>query len=203
MKKVRVFLTVLVGVMALSLTSAEAAVLVGQPAPDFTLTDTQGQKHSLSDYKGKYVVLEWVNYECPFVKKHYQSGNMQQLQKKVAEKDVVWLSINSSAEGKQGYYQSSEVNQIMVNADAHPKAYLFDTNGDVGRIYEAKTTPHMFIVNPQGELIYQGAIDSIASFDQADVPRAQNYVLTALSEAMEGKAVSQTSTKSYGCSVKY
>jgi len=183
--------------------SAQAAVETNELAPDFTLTDTNGKAHKLSDYKGKIVVLEWVNFECPFVKKHYQSGNMQSLQKDMTAKDVVWLSINSSAEGKQGYYQAAEVNEIMMNSNASPTAYLLDTNGEVGHLYGAQTTPHMFIIDPQGTLIYQGAIDNKPTFDLNDIPSAKNFVLLALNAAMTGEKVEDTTTAPYGCSVKY
>lgn len=183
--------------------SAQAAVITNQESPDFTLMDSMGQEHSLSQYRGKYVVLEWVNYECPFVKKHYQSGNMQSLQGTNTANGVVWLSINSSAKDKQGYYEPDQINQIIENSDSKPTAYLIDTNGSIGKLYGAKTTPHMYIVNPEGVLIYQGAIDSVPSVDSADIPGATNYVQQALNQAMAGESVSEATTKSYGCSVKY
>lgn len=180
-----------------------ADVNVGETAPDFTLTDTNGKAQSLSSYKGKFVVLEWLNHDCPFVHKHYDSGNMQALQKEYTGKDVVWLSINSSAEGKEGYYSAEKSNELTKEKDASPTAVLLDTDGKVGKLYGAKTTPHMFIVSPQGLLIYQGAIDDKASADQEDIKTSKNYVKAALDEAIAGKAVSEPSTKSYGCSVKY
>jgi len=180
-----------------------ADVSINTPAPDFTLNDSNGLTHSLTEYKGKYVVVEWVNYECPFVIKHYGSGNMQKLQNELTAKDVIWLSINSSAEGNQGYFPTEKINALMEERGAKSTAYLLDTDGTVGKMYGAKTTPHMFIVNPDGNLIYKGAIDDIASFDPADIPNAQNYVLAALSAAMAGNDVAVPSTKSYGCSVKY
>jgi peroxiredoxin len=182
---------------------AQAEVKTNGVAPDFTLTDTFGQQHSLSSYKGKYVVLEWVNYECPFVKKHYQSGNMQSLQAKLTGEDVVWLSINSSAEGKQGFYAPEAINEIIDNSQAKPTAYLLDTSGDVGRLYGAKTTPHMYIIDPQGVLIYQGAIDDKPTFDQADIAKAKNYVLDAVTAARAGNSIADATTTPYGCSVKY
>lgn len=172
-------------------------------APDFTLTDTHGKKHTLSAYRGKYVVLEWVNYDCPFIKKHYHSGNMQKLQKEFTAKGVVWLSINSSADGKQGFYTPEQINRKMAKWGAAPTAYLYDTDGTVGKTYGAQTTPHMFIINPEGRLIYQGAIDSIPSYDPADIPKADNYVADALNAALAGKPIAVSRTKSYGCSVKY
>jgi len=184
-------------------TLATAEVETNKPAPDFTLTDSKGIEHHLSDYKGKYVVLEWVNFDCPFVKKHYQSGNMQSLQKQLTSEDVIWLSINSSAEGKQGNYTPEQINEIMNNSHAVPSAYLIDANGEVGRMYGAKTTPHMFIVNPDGTLIYQGAIDDQPTFDPADIAKAKNYVLSAMAAAKSGQAIQEPTTTSYGCSIKY
>ena len=172
-------------------------------APDFTLKDTNGTSHSLSDFRGKYVVLEWINHDCPFIKKHYKSGNMQQLQKTYKGKGVVWLSINSSAPGKQGNYSSAEWNKLSAKKGAQPTAVLLDPSGKVGRLYGAKTTPHMFIINPEGQLIYNGAIDDIRSADPADVPRANNYVKQVLDEVMGGQSASVSSTQPYGCSVKY
>jgi peroxiredoxin len=176
---------------------------VDQAAPEFTLTDSNGKQHSLSDFHGKFVVLEWVNYDCPFVRKHYGSRNMQRLQRAYTEKDVVWLSICSSAPGKQGYFEPDELQARIIEEDAVPTAYLIDADGAVGKLYEARTTPHMFVISPKGILLYAGAIDDIASTDVDDVPKATNYVRTALDAALAGKPVTTTSTKSYGCSVKY
>ncbi len=182
---------------------ARGAAEVGQPAPEFTLTDSRGQTHSLADFKGKTVVLEWVNFGCPFVKKHYDGGNMQALQKEYTGKDVVWLAICSSAEGKQGYMTPDEINTALGEKDATPTAYLLDTDGKVGKLYGAKTTPHMYVIDPEGKLVYAGAIDSIASANAADVEKADNYVTMALAETLEGKPVNTASTQPYGCSVKY
>lgn len=176
---------------------------VGSPAPAFTLTDTKGKQHNLADYKGKYVVLEWVNLGCPFVKKHYESGNMQATQKKAVEKGVVWLSVNSSAKWKQGNMSASAWNEEIAGRKMASTAVLIDESGEVGRTYGAKTTPHMYVVNPDGVLIYKGAIDDQPSTNKDDIPRAKNYVLAALDESMAGKPVSMASTQSYGCSVKY
>jgi peroxiredoxin len=176
---------------------------VGKPAPTFSLTDSNGKSHSLASLKGKYVVLEWVNYDCPFVKKHYDSGNMQKLQKEFTAKGVVWLSINSSAPGKQGNFPTDKINTLMKEKDAHPDAYLLDSSGEIGKLYGAKTTPHMYIVNPEGTLIYNGAIDDKPSANPADVAAAKNYVRATLDEAMAGKAVTTSATQPYGCSVKY
>lgn len=203
MCKLRIFILNLILTVLIPGVMAYAEVVVNSPAPDFALTDSQGVEHKLTDYKGSYVVLEWVNYDCPFVIKHYGSGNMQSLQKKMKEEGVVWLSINSSAEGKQGCFPPDQINSLMVERSATPTAYLIDKDGMVGKTYEAKTTPHMYIVNPEGTLIYQGAIDSIPSFDVEDIAKAENYVLLAVSEAKAGKALTHPSTTSYGCSVKY
>ena len=176
---------------------------VGSPAPAFTLTDTKGKQHNLADYKGKYVVLEWVNLGCPFVKKHYESGNMQATQKKAVAKGVVWLSVNSSAKWKQGHMSPSAWNDEIADRKISSTAVLLDESGQVGRAYGAKTTPHMYIVNPQGVLIYKGAIDDQPTTNKDSIPGARNYVLAALDESLAGKPVSTASTQSYGCSVKY
>lgn len=175
----------------------------GETAPNFTLNDTNGVVHSLSQYKGKFVVLEWFNYDCPFVKKYYDHGTMQALQKEYKAKDVVWLAINSSAEGKEGYYPADKLNALSKEKGMAATAVFMDSDGKVGKLYGAKTTPHMFVIDPQGLLIYQGAIDNKPSTDTADLATAVNYVKSALDEALAGKAVTEASTKSYGCSVKY
>lgn len=180
-----------------------AAATVGRPAPGFTLDGSDGKKHSLSDYRGKVVVLEWVNYDCPFVKKHYGSGSMQTLQKKYVAKDVVWLSVNSSAPGKQGNYPPEKINELLKEKKAAPTAYLFDPDGKAGTAYGAKTTPHMFVIDPKGTLVYAGAIDNKPTTDVEDVRAAKNYVDIALYEVLAGKPVTTSSTQSYGCSVKY
>ncbi len=182
---------------------AMANVKTGGPAPDFTLSDTGGKSHSLSGFKGKFVVLEWLNHDCPFVQKHYGSGNMQSLQKEFTGNGVIWLSINSSSEGQQGQYSPQEADELTRQTGAAPTAVLLDSDGKVGRRYGARTTPHMFIINPDGVLIYQGAIDDKASTDPEDIPDSKNYVKAALSEAMSGQPVTTPTTKSYGCSVKY
>ena len=176
---------------------------VGQPAPEFTLTDSTGTSRSLGDFKGKFIVLEWFNNECPFVRKHYESGNMQRLQAAYTAKGVVWLTVASSAPGKQGYMTPEQAQAVIRARNAHQTALLLDPDGTVGQRYGAKTTPHLFIINPEGVLIYAGAIDDIASVDQADIDRAENYVRRALDEALAGRPVSVAQTRSYGCSVKY
>jgi len=183
--------------------SARAAATVGQAAPDFTLTDTAGKAHALSAAKGKFVVLEWVNYDCPFVGKHYKSGNMQGLQRKYTEKGVVWLQINSSAPGKQGAYDGARAAALSKQKGAASTAYLLDPSGAVGRLYGAKTTPHMFVIDPRGTVVYAGGIDDTPSPDVEDIPRAKNFVSAALDEAMAGKPVTNVSSQPYGCSVKY
>jgi len=183
--------------------AAYAAPEIGGKAPDFSLTDTNGKTESLSQFKGEYVVLEWTNPDCPFVHKHYDSGNMQKLQKEFTAKGVVWLTIDSSAPGKQGNYTPNQLNEILKQRHAAPTAMLVDSGSGVAIAYGAKTTPHMFVINPDGNLIYEGAIDSIASPDQADISKATNYVQTALDEAMAGKPVTTPTSRSYGCSVKY
>ena len=175
----------------------------GALAPDFTLPDAGGAARSLADYRGKWVVLEWVNYDCPFVRKHYGSGNMQKVQAAARAKGVVWLSINSSAPGKQGHFEGAALTQRMSDVKAQPDAYLQDPEGKVGKLYLAKTTPSMFVVNPEGLVVYAGAIDDKPSADKEDVATAKNYVQAALDEAMAGKPVLTAATKSYGCGVKY
>jgi len=176
---------------------------IGSPAPAFTLTDTRGKQHNLADFKGKYVVLEWVNLGCPFVRKHYESGNMQATQKKAVEKGVVWLSVCSSAKWKQGHLSAAGWNEEIANRKMASTAVLIDESGEVGRTYGAKTTPHMYVVNPDGVLIYKGAIDDKPTTNKDTIPVAKNYVLAALDESMGGKPVSTASTTPYGCSVKY
>ena len=176
---------------------------VGSGAPAFTLKDTSGKEHSLSDYKGKFVVLEWFNEGCPFVKKHYTSGNMQKLQQEYTGKDVVWLSINSSAPGKEGHVTAETAQKTISEWKMNATKILLDHDGKVGKMYGAKTTPHMFVIDKEGKLVYQGAIDSKPSSDTADVEGAENYVKVALDSSMAGKPVATSSTKPYGCSVKY
>lgn len=186
-----------------SATLAFAAPKVGEPAPDFSLPDTFGGTQSLEDFKGRYVVLEWVNHDCPFVKKHYNAGNMQRLQKEYTAKGVVWLSICSSALGKQGNLSPEEWNQVTTEMGANPTAVLLDPDGEVGHAYHATATPDMFVINPEGEIVYMGAIDSIASTDPADIAVATNYVKAALDAAMAGDPVATPETKPYGCGIKY
>ena len=196
-------LTAVASVFFLVAGAAQAAAKVGEPAPAFTLPGSDGAPHALADYKGKYVVLEWTNHECPFVKKHYSSGNMQSTQKELTGKGAVWLSVISSAPGKQGHVDAAGASTLTKSRGAAPTAVLLDPSGDVGHKYEAKTTPHMYIVGPDGKLIYMGGIDSIPSSDAGDIAQATPYVKVALAEAMGGKPVTHATTKPYGCSVKY
>jgi peroxiredoxin len=190
---------------ALSLTAAPllAKVEVGQPAPAFSLTDSNGKTRSLNEFKGKTVVLEWTNAECPFVKKHYGSGNMQAQQKEATSAGVVWLSINSGAPGKQGQVDGAGANALIKTSNGAPTAYLLDPEGNTGKAYGAKTTPHMYVIDGQGVLRYMGGIDSIQSADAADIPKSTQYVKQALAELASGKPVSVPVSQPYGCSVKY
>jgi peroxiredoxin len=189
--------------LLLLLISSAYAVKVGESAPDFQATDSHGQVHKLSQYRGKFVVLEWHNNGCPYTRKHYESGNMQRLQREWTGKGVAWFTIISSAPGQQGYVTAEQENDYLKQMKASPSAALLDPQGDVGRLYSAKTTPHMFIINPEGMLVYDGAIDNKATTDQADISTAKNYVSQALEEAMAKKPVSIPTSRPYGCSVKY
>ena len=182
---------------------ASAAAVVGKPAPNFKLADVNGKPVSLSNFRGKTVVIEWNNPECPFVKKHYGSGNMQKTQAAAAKGGVVWLTINSSAPGKQGHMSAAQAKAFVAKAGARPTAYLLDHNGVVGKTYDAKTTPHMFVVNKAGTVVYAGGIDDKPTANPADVKGARNHVLAALAELKGGKAVSVASSRPYGCNVKY
>ncbi|HET6349928.1 MAG TPA: thioredoxin family protein [Candidatus Krumholzibacteria bacterium] len=184
-------------------TKSAMTAAIDKPAPDFKLTGIDGKEYALSAFKGKYVVLEWNNLDCPFVKKHYGSGNMQALQKKYTEKGVVWLTICSSAAGKQGYYDPAALQEMTKERKVASTAYLRDPDGTVGREYGAKTTPDMFVINPEGVLIYAGAIDNKPSTDPRDIATADNYVSACLDASMAGKPVATKSTVSYGCGVKY
>src|SRR5881394_1293808 len=175
---------------------------VGTAAPDFSLTDAKGETYSPSQYKGKYVVLEWFNPECPFVKKHYGSGNMQKLQEEFTGKGVVWLSIDSSAPGLEGNLTAEQANAKMMEWKTKQTALVLDPDGKAGRTYGAKNTPHMFVINPEGKIIYEGAIDSKATPNPSDIANSTNYVKAALDESMGGKPITTSTTKPYGCSVK-
>ncbi len=183
--------------------AAPTGPVLGEAAPNFTLADLDGKPVELASFKGKYVVLEWTNYDCPFVKKHYSSGNMQALQDKNVADGVIWLTINSSAEGKQGNFPPAKWKELAAERKSAPSAILLDPDGKVGKLYMAKTTPEMFVIDPNGSLIYMGAIDDNSSTNPEDAKTAINYVQLALDEAKAGKPVSVPITKSYGCSVKY
>jgi peroxiredoxin len=182
---------------------AQAAVKTGQQAPDFTLSDGAGKTYSLSSNLGKYVVLEWFNEGCPFVQKHYESGNMQKLQAAYKDKGVVWYSILSSAEGKEGHAVGADAVKQYEKNKLQSAALLLDPEGKVGRSYGAKVTPHLFVIDPKGKIIYQGGIDDKASTDAEDIAKSRNHVQMALDEALAGKPVSVADTKPYGCGVKY
>ena len=183
--------------------AASAGVQPGDAAPAFSLPGSDGKSHALADYAGKFVVLEWTNDGCPFVRKHYGSGNMQALQKDATAQGVIWLSMISSAPGKEGHVTAARAAQLTQERHASPTVVLLDEKGDTGRAYGAKTTPHLFIVDPKGKVIYAGGIDSIASADVEDLKSATPYVKVALGEALAGKPVSTPATRPYGCSIKY
>src|SRR5688572_22568172 len=176
---------------------------VGAAAPDISVTDSKGKTQTISQYKGKTVVLEWFNPGCPFVVKHYGSGNMQKLQEEYTGKGVVWLTIDSSAPGKEGHLTAEQAEKQITEWKMKSSALLLDPDGKAGQAYGAKNTPHMFIISPEGKVIYQGAIDSKPSSKPEDIASSTNYVKVALDESMAGKPVSNASTKPYGCSVKY
>ena len=187
----------------LAASAANAAATVGQPAPAFTLSDTNGKTVNLADYKGKTVVLEWHNPECPFVKKHYDSANMQGLQSRYTKDDVVWLAVSSTEPSHQDYKKPEVMNAILKTSKATPTAYLMDESGATGKNYGAKTTPHMYVINGQGTLVYAGGIDDKRSADIADIKIAKNFVSAALDEMKAGKPISVSTSTPYGCSVKY
>jgi len=187
----------------LAATIASAAPAPGQPAPSFRASDVTGKAVSLADFKGKYVVLEWNNPGCPFVQKHYDSGNMQSLQKRYGDENVAWLSINSTSESSSDYMAPAKLAAWFKQHNAAPTAVLMDTNGEVGRAFGAKVTPHMYVIDPNGTLVYAGAIDDKRSANPADVKTASNFVATALTEAKSGKPVSKATSNAYGCSIKY
>jgi peroxiredoxin len=189
--------------LAIAVTLPVSAAKVNEAAPDFSVTDSNGKTHKLSDFKGKWVVLEWHNQGCPYVKKHYSSGNMQKLQKEWTAKGVVWLTVISSAQGQQGYVTPAQANTYVADQKAAPTAVLLDPTGKMGMAYGAKTTPHMYVISPDGKLLYNGAIDDKPTTDVNDVPAASNFLNAALNEAMAGKAVAMPTTKPYGCNVKY
>lgn len=189
--------------MSLLSPGAYAAVNIGQPAPGFTGTDSNGVQHTLQQYQGRTVVLEWTNHDCPYVRKHYQSNNMQNLQKQASADGVVWLTIISSAPGKQGHVSARQANELSTSRGAAPAAVILDPSGDIGRAYGAKTTPHMYIIDKAGTLVYMGGIDNIPSADMDDIQSATNYVRAALGQLSGGQPIRDSVTRPYGCSVKY
>lgn len=189
--------------IAFSIAPAAWAAKVGQPAPDFSAPDTQGKAVKLSDYRGKYVVLEWTNPECPYVRRHYNSGNMPSLQKELGAKEVVWLAVNSTNQSSSEFKSPQEMSKWMSEKGAAPRATLIDSDSKVAKLYEARTTPHMYVIDPQGKLIYAGAIDDSRWASQAKTKDSKNHVRAALGEAMAGKPVSVAATSPYGCTVKY
>ena len=190
-------------ITALYACGSSATLRVGEPAPAFEGLDTRGNVQRLADYRGKTVVLEWTNHDCPYVRKHYGAGNMQEQQREAAAQGVVWLSIISSAPGKQGHVSPEESEELARTRNATPRAVILDSEGKIGRAYNAKTTPHMFIIDETGVLVYMGGIDSISTANPDDIPQATQYVSVALQELAAGKPVSTPVTKPYGCSVKY
>jgi hypothetical protein len=192
-------------IIALSagLQTATAKARIGAPAPDFTLTDSNGRAHALADFKGKTLVLEWTNHECPYVGKHYRGNNMQVLQKKWTDQGVVWLSVISSAPGQPGHISPQQANKLTADRGAAPTAVLFDPTGKTGRAYGARTTPHMYVINAEGSLVYMGGIDNRPTARLEDLKGARNFVDAALSEISQGKPVSVTGSRAYGCSIKY
>jgi peroxiredoxin len=196
-------LTVAFFSFATSALYAAESPAVGSAAPDFSLPDAKGKTHSLAENKGKYVVLEWFNPDCPFVKKHYGSGNMQKLQTEFTGKGVVWFSIDSSAPGAEGNLTGDQAQKVMQKWNTKQTALLLDPEGKAGHSYGARNTPHMFVINPEGKIIYEGAIDSKATPNPDDISSSTNYVKVALDESMNGKPVSNSNTRPYGCSVKY
>lgn len=183
--------------------TASAEPSVDKPAPLFSGKTADGKTIDLQSLRGKTVVLEWTNHECPFVKKHYESGNIPQLQKEAVAQGIVWLQVISSAPGKQGYVDGPTAIKLNAERNATPTNTILDPEGTIGRLYAAQTSPHLFIIDPEGVLVYKGGIDSIPSADQADIAKAENYVKTALSELAAGKKVAKASTKAYGCTIKY
>ena len=194
----------LIGLTAIAVIAAPAnAVQVGAPAPGFSLTDQNGRTVKLSDQKGKIVVLEWNNPECPFVRKHYDSGNMQKAQAAAKRDGIVWLTINSSAPGKQGNVNAAAAKSLVSKEKSDATSYLLDPSGTVGKLYDAKTTPHMFVIDKSGTLVYAGGIDDKPTANKADIATARNHVLAALADLKAGRKVAVQTSRPYGCSVKY
>ena len=206
MKKI-IFLSVLLiatlAFLNMTTDTDRTGAVVGEPAPDFSVADAYGNVHSLSDYEGKYIILEWLNHDCPFVVKHYNGNNMQELQKKYTDKGVIWLSVISSVPGTQGYLEPEEAQELTKEKNAHPTAVLLDTDSVMGRAYDARVTPHMYIINPEGILEYNGAIDDRPTARIRDLEGARNYIVEAMDALMSGEEVAVRSNTPYGCTVKY
>jgi peroxiredoxin len=200
--KIKLLFTAITAFIASPIYAADVPS-VGSAAPDFSLTDANGRTQSLSQYKGKHVVLEWFNPECPFVKKHYGSGNMQKLQEEYTSKGVVWLTIDSNAPGTEGSLSADAASKIATGWKTHQTALLLDPDGKAGRAYGARNTPNMVVISPEGKIVYEGAIDSKATPNPADIPNSTNYVKVALDESLAGKPITTSTTTPYGCSVKY
>jgi hypothetical protein len=206
MKKLLTLLSIMI--LALVLINAtnetdRAGATVGERAPDFSVVDAHGNVHSLSDFEGQFVILEWLNHGCPFVKKHYDGNNMQEMQKRYTEKGVVWLSVVSSAPGTQGYMEPEETLKTMEEKNAAPTAILLDVDGTMGRAFDARVTPHMYIINPEGILEFNGAIDDKPTARLRDLEGAHNYVDAAMASLLNGEPVEVTTNTPYGCTVKY
>lgn len=195
--------TLVGGSMMFGAAPAMAAPAIGQPAPSFVAVDSKGRQHNLADFKGKVVVLEWTNHDCPYVQKHYKSSNMQNLQKQAKQAGVVWLTVISSAPGQQGHLNGAKADELTASRDAAPTAVLLDAQGAVGKSYDARTTPHMYVIDAKGALRYAGGIDSITSTKLADIEKADPYLKTAMESVLKGENVAQPVTRPYGCSVKY
>ncbi len=191
------------GLTALSTRPALAAPQVGKPAPEFTAVDSNGKTHKLSELRGKLVALEWTNHDCPYVRKHYNAGNMQAIQKQAADVGIVWLTVISSPPGEQGNVTPEKANELTQTRKASPAAVLIDPKGEVGRAYDARVTPHMFLINAEGTLVYMGGIDSIPSTRADDIEKATPYFRDAITAAAKGEPVKNAVTRPYGCTVKY
>ncbi|MFK7889022.1 MAG: thioredoxin family protein [Gammaproteobacteria bacterium] len=203
MKLSTIKLVALAGLALSFATHAGAGIEIGKAAPDFTAIGSDGKSYTLSELRGQRVVLEWTNADCPYVRKHYGAGNMQALQKDAADNDILWLSVISSAPGKQGHVNAQGADALSESRSATPATVLLDESGDVGKLYGARTTPHMYIVDEDGTLVYAGGIDDKPTANPADIDSATNYVRQAMEELLAGKAVSVTTSRPYGCSVKY
>jgi hypothetical protein len=198
-----VIVALLVGMVGIFDLAVGAPPQIGQQAPDFSAVDSQGKSVRLNDYRGKIVVLEWTNADCPYTRKHYVSGNMQSVQGLAQQHDIVWLSVISSAPGKQGFVNGAAADALTHSRNAHPTAVLLDPSGELARLYSAKTTPHMFVIDKDGALQYMGGIDSIATTDSGDVARAEPYLREAMLAVAQGSPAPHAVTKPYGCSIKY